>query len=312
MLVMGYRSRGSPRRGAAQRFQKSQHEKAKVKTRKRQSRGKSYREEPQIATAEDIQEKTLSRLKRLGEQKFGVSPFRDYFDDWLINLKEVLSEFESNHGIKVDEGFVNERGRLIGKIEQKLAELKRNETALDVAAKELAEHNHLLVQLDAEYAAQTREIGPRKNAEIQSLTLNVQNLETELERVRAMKTSFIGFTKKAKAQKEAKALENLDSAKADLDLDLQNFKVEQEKLHDDYEKKKQFVIEELQRLEKEVEKLDNDASIAVRSTVTEALADAVKALLERQPVSSTDVVVDDKRFCFFKLRGAVWEGNKMY
>jgi len=99
-------------------------------------------------------------MKRLGEQKFAVSPFREYFDDWLINLNEVLSEFESNPGVKVDEGFVNERGRLMAKVEQELAEIKRDEAALDVAAKELAEHNHLLVQLDAEYAAQTREIGP--------------------------------------------------------------------------------------------------------------------------------------------------------
>jgi hypothetical protein len=289
MLVMGYHSQGSPRRGAGQRFQKSQHEKAKIKTHKHHARGKNFREEPQIATAEEIQEKTLSRLKRLGEQKFAVSPFRAYFDDWLINLKEVLSEFESNPGVKVDEGFVNERGRLIAKVEQELAELKRDEAALDVAAKELAELNHLLVQLDSEYAAQTREIGPRKNAEIQSLTLNVQNLEAELDRVRAMKTSFFGFTKKAKAQKEAEALGNLESTKTNLESALQNFKVEQEKLHDDYEKKKQVVIEEVQRLEKEVEKMENDASIAVRSNVAEALADAVKALLERQPASSTDV-----------------------
>jgi hypothetical protein len=232
-------------------------------------------------------------LKKLGEQKFAVSPFREYFDDWLINLKEVLSEFESNPGVKVDEGFVNERERLIAKVEQELGELKRYEAALDVAAKELAEHNHLLVQLDAEYAAQTREMGPRRNAEIQSLTLNVQNLEAELERVRAMKTSFFGFTKKAKARKEIEALENLDSAKTTLESALQNFKMEQERLHDDYEKKKQAELEEVQRLEKEVEKLDNDASITFRRNVAEAFADAVKALLERQPTSATDVAAND-------------------
>ena len=74
---------------------------------------------------------------------------------------------------------------------------------------------------------------------------------------------------------------------------MKNFKVGQERLHDDYEKKKQAEIEEVQRLEKEVEKLDNDASIAVRRNVAEALADAVKALLERQPASATDVAAND-------------------
>jgi cytochrome c556 len=285
---MGYRSQGSPRRSAGQRFQKSQHEKAKTKAHKHQVRGRALGEEPQIATSEEIAEKTLNRLKRLGEQKFAVSPFSEYFDDWLINLKEVLSEFESSPAVSVDEAFVNERGRLIAKVERELAELKQDEAALDVAAKELADNNHLLVQIDTEYAAKTREIGPRRNAEIQGLTLNVQSFEGELERVKAMKTSFFSFTKRAKAQKESEALRKLESAKTELESALQSFKVEQEKLHDDYEKKKQAVIEQVQRLEKEVEKLENDSSLTVRSSASEALADAVNALLERQPASSTD------------------------
>jgi cytochrome c556 len=285
---MGYRSQGSPRRSAGQRFQKSQHEKAKTKAHKHQVRGRALGEEPQIATSEEIAEKTLNRLKRLGEQKFAVSPFSEYFDDCLINLKEVLSEFESSPAVSVDEAFVNERGRLLAKVERELAEIKQDEAALDVAANELADNNHLLVQIDAEYAAKTREIGPRRNAEIQGLTLNVQSFEGELERVKAMKTSFFSFTKRAKAQKESEALRKVESAKTELESVLQSFKVEQEKLHDDYEKKKQAVIEQVQRLEKEVEKLENDSSLTVRSSTSEALADAVNALLERQPASSTD------------------------
>ena len=285
---MGYRSQGSPRRSSGQKFQKSQHEKAKNKAHKRQAKGKAIREEPEIATPNEIAKKTLSRLKRLGQQKFAVSPFSEYFDDWLINLKEVLSEFESSKSVSVDGGFVNEHERLITKVERELAKLKQGEAALDVAAKELAENNHLLVQLDAEYAAKTREIGSRRNAEIQTLTLNVHNSEGEVERVKAMKTSFFSFTKKAKAQKEAEATRKLGSAKTELETAVQNFKVEQEKLHDDYEKKKQTVIEQVQRLEKEVEKLETDDSLTVRSSVSEALADAVNALLERQPSPSSE------------------------
>jgi hypothetical protein len=85
----------------------------------------------------------------------------------------------------------------------------------------------------------------------------------------------------------------LDSAKTNLKSALQSFKVEQERLHDDYEKKKQAEIEEVQRLEKEVEKLDNDTSIPFRRNVAEALADALKALLERQPTSATDIAAND-------------------
>jgi len=285
---MGYRSQGSPRKGAGQKFQKSQHEKAKTKARKHRARDKSLEEEKPIASAEEIAEKTILSLRKLGSQKFAVSPYSVYFDDWLINLKDVLSEFESNPAINVDEAFTKERERLVTKTGQELAKLKQDEAALDVAAKELTDKNHLLVQLDAEYAANTRELGPKKNSEIQSLTLNVRSFEGELERIRAMKTSFFGFTKKAKAQKEAGTLQKLESAKTELETALQRFKVEQEKLHDEYEQKKQTVIERVQLLEKETERIENDDSLAVRSNACETLVEVVNALLDRQPATSTD------------------------
>jgi len=285
---MGYRSQSGGRRSSGQKFQKSQHEKAKAKTHKHHGKSKSLQEEEQTVTSKDIAEKTSNSLKRLGEQKFAVSPFSQYFDDWLVNVREVLSEFELSQAINADEAFTNQRQRIFTKIEQELAELKRTEATLDHAAKELADNNHLLVEIDAEYAAKTREIGPRRNAEVQRLTLNVQNLEAELERVTGMKTSFFGFTKKAKAQKEAETLRQLESAKTELESALQSFKDEQEKLHDEYEKKKQIVIERVQRLEKEVEKLEIDSSLNARRDTCEALVEAVNALLERQPAPSSE------------------------
>jgi hypothetical protein len=282
---MGYRSQSGSRR-SGQKFQKSGHEKAKAKTQKQRGKSKLMQEERPVVTAEEISEKTLNSLKRLGEQKFAVSPFSQYFDDWLINLKEVLSEFESSPAVSVDEGFVKERERVITKIEREFADIKHDEATLNVAVKELADKNHLLVEIDAEYAAQTRELGPKGNAEIQHLTKDVQNLEEELARVKAMKTSFFGsFTKKAKAQKEAELLRKLEPAKTAVESAVQKFKVEQEKLHDEYEKKKQAVIAEVQGLEKEVEKLETDVSPVARHAASEALVYAVNALLERSPAA---------------------------
>src|SRR3990172_9240781 len=283
---MGYQS-GSRKGG--QKFQKSQHEKKKTKPNKPRGKSKLMQEERPSATAEEISEKTLSSLKRLGEQRFAVSPFSQYFDDWLINLREVLSEFESSPAVSVDEAFVKERERVTAKIEQELADIKRDEATLNLAVRDLADKNHLLVELDAEYAAQTREIGPKGNAEIRRLTLNIQNLEEALARVKAMKTSFFGsFTKKAKAQKEAELLRKLESAKTAVESAVQSFKVEQEKLHDEYEKKKQAVIAEVQGLEKEVEKLEIDVSPVARQAASEALVYAVNALLKRKPAAPSE------------------------
>ncbi len=282
---MGYRSQGGSRRGAGQKFQKSQH--AKAKTRVHKHKEKAQVMEEQTTTAGGIGEKAITSLNRLGEQKFAVSPFSQYFNNWLVNLKDALIEFESNPSVKVDETFVNEQQHLLAQTEQKLEELKQEEARLNQALRDLAENNHLLVETDADYAAKTRDLGSRQNAEVRRLTLQVQNLEAELEQVKAMKTSFLRFSKKDKAKKEEETKHKLEQAKAELASTLESFRTQQEKLHDSYEKKKQAIIERVQFLEKEVEKLETDSSPEIRREACEALAKTVTSLLERQPKPST-------------------------
>jgi chromosome segregation ATPase len=248
--------------------------------------GGKYLPEKQIATAEEVVEKILGSLNKLGNQIFALSPFSQYFDDWLVNLREVLSEFESSPAISVDDQFVKERSQILTDVERELAEKRRDEAVLVETAKTLSENNHLLVQIDAEYSAKTKEIGSRNNSKIQRLTQNVQNLEEELDQLKQMKTSFFGaFSKKAKEQKLAIATQKLNSAKSELELTVQNFTVEQEKLHDEYEKKKQAIIEKVQSLEKEVENLETDSSLGARQAACNALVYAVNALVQRKTIS---------------------------
>jgi hypothetical protein len=282
---MGYRTQTGSRRGAGQKFQKSQHEKAKAKGEKRRSGGKYFEEETSLVTAEEVAEKVVGSLNKLGSQVFAVSPFSGYFDDWLVNLREVLAEFESSSAISVDDQFVKEHSQIFIDAERELAERRLKEAALEEAAKTLSENNRVLVQIDEEYAAKTRENRLKRNAEIERLTRNVHDLEEELGRIGQTKTSFFGFTKKAKVKKEAEATQKLVSAKSELELAVQNFTVTQEKLHADYEKRKQAVIEKAQTLEKEVENVETDSSLAVRQAACNALGNAVNALLTRKTAS---------------------------
>ncbi len=279
---MGYRPQTGSRHGSGQKFQKSQHEKAKAKAEKRKSGGK-YVEEAPAPSSQEILEKTLNSLRGLGTQIFAISPFREYFDDWLVNLREVLAEFEANPAVAVDEAYVKERTQILTVVERELAEKRIREAAVEESAKALTEENHRLADLDAEYAAQVRETGQKRNSEITRLTKNVHDLEEELERTRQMKTSFFGFTKKAKAQKEEEATQKLNAAKKELELAAQNFTVEQEKLHDEYQKQKQAAIEKVQALEKETENAETDSSLQARQAACNALAEAVKSLLKRAP-----------------------------
>ena len=70
-----------------------------------------------------------------------MSPFSRYFDDWLLNLKEILAEFETNPDVTVDEVFVKERERIIAKIEEEFNGAKQREATLNESVKELADKN---------------------------------------------------------------------------------------------------------------------------------------------------------------------------
>jgi len=239
-----------------------------------------------VPTTEEIIEKTRVSLRGLGNQKFALSPFSQYFDDWLINLRKILSVFESNPLISVDEKFTEERQRILADVEGELVRKRVEEAEHEEKSKALSEKNHQLVQIDADYAAEMRNVRQKRNAEIENLTRTVHDSEAMLNQVNEMKTSFFGFTKKAKAKKQAEITEKLNAAKKELDMALQNFNIEQEKLHDEYEKKKQATMSQVQELQKEIEEQETDTSVEKRRTACEALIEAINSLPKTAPPSN--------------------------
>jgi hypothetical protein len=284
---MGFRS-GGGRHGSGEKFQKSAHEKAKPKTGKRKP-DIQYANDNKTMSASEAAQKTLASLEKLGTQKFALSPFSQYYDDWFVNLRQVVSEFEANPAVGADEAFEKERTRIFVEVESELAKLRIRETDLESSAQSLSNNNHFLVELDVVYAGQTRELGLKRNEETEHLTKNVHNLEEEVAKIRQMRTSFLGFTKKAKQKKLDEATQRLNSAKTELQLMLENFSVEQDKLHDEYQRKKHETIEKIRSLEVAIANIESDTSAEAREKATVALAEAVKALAQRKSAAPSDV-----------------------
>jgi hypothetical protein len=279
---MSYRPQTSSRRNTGRGRKKTHHEKAKRKGQKHHSGGKYLLEESEAPTSEEVMEKTLGRLQSLGGQVFAFSPFSQYYDDWLLSLKSVLSEFESNPAVNVDEEFVKERSHVIADIELKLDKRRSDEAALSEASRRLADQNHLLVQIDREYASATRELASKRNRDIKRLTRRVHDFEEELEETNQMKANiFSPFARRAKSHKIAEVTRKLDAAKGELESVVKAFEGEQEKLHDEYERRKQTVIVRVRSLEKKIEGLETDESVDDRRFACEELVNAVKALTQR-------------------------------
>ena len=282
---MSFKSQSPSRR--SRQFSKTAHEK-KSKEKKKRSGPKYLMEDITEVTPQEVAEKALNGISKLGTQIFALSPFSQYFDDWLVSLRQVVLEFESNPVMKVDEQFQKERMQAFLDIEAALAESRLQESNLTAEAKALAENNHLIVEADQEYAEKTRENSNKRNAEVQRLSNKIRQLEDDLSVQQEIKIGFFKFNEKKRAQQKLNQLTNdLSASRSELEVTLASFTAEQEKLHDTYQKRKQELSENSDRLHKELEKLETDTSIEARQTVCNTLANAVKTLLQRTPANQS-------------------------
>jgi len=279
---MSYGSQRGSRRGGGRGHGKVHSEK-KRKSQKNRSSSKYLLETSEAPTFEEVVEKTLGRLNNLGGQIFACSPFNQYYDDWLLSLKSVLSEFESNPAVEVDETFVKERSQVIADIELELSKRRSDESAFEETTRKLADHKTLLVQTDTEYSYATQNLASERKNGIKSLTRSANDLEMELEETKNEKVSvFSPLARRAKSKKKVELERKLDAAKNELESEVKALEAEQEKLRVEYEKKKQNIKEQLQILEEKVSGSEVDGSVEDRRVACENLLKAVQALLQRK------------------------------
>lgn len=280
---MSFRSRGSPR-GATNRQNSKSTRQKKSKAKKAKTGAKYLQEETPQATAQEVAEKTINCLNKLGSQIFALSPFSQYFDDWLVMLKRTVNEFEANPAVKTDEQFQRETSQIFLDVEAALAENRIQEDEVNQQAKALAENNHKIVDADKEYAEKSRALSTTRNTEVQQLSNRIRDLEDDLAEQQDVKLGFFKFKeKRLAAEKLAKTTSDLEAAKVELEVKLQSFSVEQEKLHDSYEKHKQELNQISDQLHKELEKLETDTSTTARQTACNTTIDAINNLLKRVP-----------------------------
>ena len=275
---MSFRPQKTPKAKANSKA--TQEKKAKAK--KQSKTTKRLKEETPQASPKEVAERAISGINKLGSQIFALFPFSQYFDDWLVNLNQVVSEFETNPAIQVDAQFQNERAQIFSDVTASLTEIKLAESSLSEEAKALEENNHKIADADREYAEKTREINNKRNSEIQRLSSNIRMLEDSLAAQQQVKIGFFKFKeKKLAAQRLEQTKKELAAAKNELEVKLESFKAEQEKIHDYYMKRKQELSEISDRLRKELEKLETDTSTEARQKACNALVEAINAQLSR-------------------------------
>ncbi len=233
-----------------------------------------------LAYVRAVAEKTLKESSQLGNQVFLVSPYNQNFDNWLANLKQIVLDFEANSPIKADDYFVKDCSQIFLDVEGALSKIKIDEQNVGAVAKALADSDYLLAETDKEYVEKAMELSLKRDDEVQRITNRIHELEREVQG-QDEDNNKRKILKKKTDDKIPRAWQDLKAAKNELEMAQQNFTVEQGKLRDSYEMKKQDIIAKVESLRKKLEKLETDASIEVRQVASKALANAVNDLVER-------------------------------
>jgi hypothetical protein len=275
---MGYSPRINSHRSS--KVYRKLREKSKSKKR---NQGRFVEEEKRPLTEREISEVTLKRLHTLGSQKFGSSLFSVHFDRWLTNVGAVLDEFESHPNIGVDDQFVKECEQTLSTIKQQLEDRRRREVTIDQEIQYLSDCRSRLKQINADFVNVTRTKRTQKNSEIRRLQTEINRLKKEQDKVIRMKTGFFrGISKKDREHKELEIIQELNDEQTELELIILNFNSEQKKLQEDYETKREPVLEQIKHFKKMVRELETDGSLEERWFACEALIDSVNAFLQRK------------------------------
>jgi hypothetical protein len=279
---MGYQPRTRSPRKVDHEYTKPLREKAKSKQRK-SGPAKNAKQEKRIATAQEISEATLKRLHTMGTQKFGSSPFNEYFDRWLATVEAVLVEFESNPNVLADEQFVGEHTQILSAIKQQLETRRQEEATVEGELKNLSESKVLLERVKTEQVNSLKELRAQKNGELKRLYSSLNRLKKSQDEVVRMKTGFFrGISRKEREQKEAEIAQSISDKQREAELVMLNFRAVQGKLQDDYEKKRTPVLERMKGFQKKIDEMETDGSLEERWFACEALADTVNSFLQRK------------------------------
>ena len=286
--VMGYQPHAKSPRRAIHEYRKTLREKVKDRKRITSRAGKPSLEEKSITTEKEISEGTLKRLHTLGNQKFGSSPFSQHFDRWLTDVAFVLSEFESHPSISVDNQFLRERSQTLSIIKKQLEDRSLKEATLEQEIKKLSDSTKNIEQINTEYVTMTLELKTRKKSEVKNLQRIINNLEKEQKKIIQMKTGFFrGISRKDREQKEIEVTQKIDTKQRELELVLQDFNAMQKKVRNEYERKREPVLDQIKKFRKLFQNLETDSSLEERWFASEAFVDSVISFLQRKSTQPT-------------------------
>jgi hypothetical protein len=278
----------TPKR-AAHEYKKAFREKGKLYKRLSRRATQQDWEEKVAPSLQQVFEVTLKRLHTLGSQKFGSSPYSEHFNRWLLNVESVLDEFEAQPDMNIDEPFLSERSQALAAVKLQLENRRNREANLEEQISFLSNAKSRLQQVNIEYLTKATALKGQKNAALKRLNRELEVLKKEQDRIIKLKTGFFrGLSKREREQKEVDVVQRVSDKQQEIEVTVLDFKEKLKILREEFERKRDPLLEEVKVFQKRVKEMDEDGSLEERWFACEALIDAVNGFLQRKAIQSTD------------------------
>lgn len=284
---MGYQPPTNSRKGKSRQYKQPFTQKSKVKKHLQRSTAQAIDNAQHIPTQQEIIEDTLKRLHTLGNQRFGSFPYSEHFNRWIASVETVLADFTSNPNIGIDDEFTDDCQQILNGIRNNLEQIHRKETTIDQELQSLSQQKNQLREIDNEYANRTRTLRESNHLVIQRINNEIEELKKEQEKIIKTKAGlFHRISKKERERREIAIIEELTKKQTELELATLDLKQAQKLLRDEFDKRRDPVLEEIKKLQKNLEGLESDGSLEERWFACEALTDAVNMFLLRKVAQS--------------------------
>jgi hypothetical protein len=280
---MGYQSRTRSNKKGIREYRKAFREKSKTNKRSNKHATKQDWEEKTTPSQQQIFEITLKRLHTLGNQKFGSSPFSEHFERWLLTVETVLDEFEAQPDINIDDQFTKERNQILTTIKMQLENHQQRENTIERQINSLSGAKKRLQQTNNEYLTKSLTLKNQKTITLKRLNNELEILKKEQDQIIKLKAGiFRGISKKEREQKETLAVQKHLDKQQEFEVTVLNFKEKQKQLKEEFEGKRDPLLEDVKNLQKCIKDIDEDSSLEERWLTCETLRDTINNFFQRK------------------------------
>ena len=247
----------------------------------------SYKEDIPINLRE-VSARTMNALEHLGNQRFGMPPYAEHLQRWIIDVESVLNDFQASLSPLTNQNFGNSSGELLSLIRTQLNSRISAEETLSAKITELrgklADNEREITELESEQRVKMNEFKRKSDKSIEKLRSEIDALDAQrLKLLRQKPTLIERILGKAKERVE-KSSRSIQSKRDDLESREDSLKHRMNSLRVGYETKRKPLAAKQAELRKELADLQAnilDDALEFRKTASDQLREAVAGAVEQ-------------------------------